>query len=57
MRPWLTDISADLWGPGGVGGTFTVSYAATYEGKPPNPRPQTNMPYFIAHVYVSYYAQ
>ena len=57
MRPWLVDISQDLWGAGGVGNAFNISYLALFNGAAPNPQPQTNMPYFIVHAYVSFYAQ
>ena len=52
VRPWVVDITGDVdW----AGGSFTVSYRGLFEGKDPNPSPQTNMPYIIVHAYVAFY--
>ena len=56
VRPWLIDITADVWSGGGPApAAFNVTYRSTFQGHEPNPAPQTNMPYMIAHSYVSFY--
>ena len=32
--------------------SFNVTYVGLFNGVNPNPQPQTNMPYIIAHIYV-----
>lgn len=55
MRPWLIDVTADVWGPGVSPSNFTLSYNATFQGGVPHPTPQPNMPYMIVHVYLTFY--
>jgi hypothetical protein len=47
VRPWVLDVTADIdFSKAAV----DVSYRGLFEGKDPNPKPQTNMPYIIVHM-------
>ena len=51
VRPWILDISNDI---DFSSDSFEVSYRGLFNGQDPNPQPQTNMPYMIVHVFVSF---
>jgi len=49
VRPWVLDVSPDI---DFASGAVNVTYRGLFEGKDPNPNPQTNMPYQIVHSYL-----
>ena len=55
VRPWLVDITSDIFGAGGQPANTTISYRGTFQGKDPNPPPQENPPYMVVHMYLSWY--
>jgi cyclophilin family peptidyl-prolyl cis-trans isomerase len=51
VRPWIFEITNDI---DFSSNSFDVSYKGLFNGETPNPNPQTNMPYMIVHIYVSF---